>query len=636
MKTVRRLYFYTVAFISLEVVLWGLISLLRSILNPKVVTNSAQTLAQALALILVGVPIFLVHWLWAQRASVREEEEKTTSVRAIFLYAALTATLVPVVQNGLALLDRLFLGAAKLRVEHAMIGGNQTLSDNLIAITMNLLIAAYFWNVLQNEWRSLPDENSFKDVRRLYRYLWLLYSLLMVVFGIQQILRYIFYIPTQTIGVISRESLVNGIALLAIGTPIWVYVWRVCQSALIDPAENESLLRLGVLYMLALSGVITVLASSGTLLYTLLNRFLGDPISTENLLRKLGSQLSLLIPFGGIWAYYGGWLGRQINSDDQPVRRAGKRRVYSYILSAVGLTTAFIGVASLIALVIDLALRNEPIGGQVFRESLTRSIAVMAVGMPLWLLTWLPMQAEALETGDAGDHSRRSVIRKAYLYLAMFAGVIGGMIAAVGLIFELLQAFLSGVTDSSFQTNVLNALQYLLLFLVVLLYHLYCLRRDGQSTTSALEARQAGFQVLVLDHDGHFGPGMRTALTKQAPNLPVTVLQASEPISSNLRPGVVILPGSLAMNPHASIRTWLDGFKGKRLIVPDETTEISWARDMNDAASSVRALAEGQELRQTASRGASAWMIVVYLFAALFALELLLFLVSLAVSTLID
>src|SRR3990170_3238847 len=128
MKIVRRLYFYAVAFISLEVVLWGLISLLRSIFNPKLVTDSAQTLAQALALILVGVPIFLVHWLWAQRASAREEEEKTASLRAIFLYGALLATLIPAVQNALALVDRLFLRAAKLSVARAMIGGSQTLS----------------------------------------------------------------------------------------------------------------------------------------------------------------------------------------------------------------------------------------------------------------------------------------------------------------------------------------------------------------------------------------------------------------------------------------------------------------------------------------------------------------------------
>ncbi len=33
MKTIRRLYFYAVSAISMEVVLWGIITLLRSIFN---------------------------------------------------------------------------------------------------------------------------------------------------------------------------------------------------------------------------------------------------------------------------------------------------------------------------------------------------------------------------------------------------------------------------------------------------------------------------------------------------------------------------------------------------------------------------------------------------------------------------
>src|SRR5512147_519568 len=109
MKTVRRLYFYAVAIISLEVVIWGVIGLLRSILNPHRVTNSAQALAQAISLVLVGVPIFLFHWLWSQRAAAREEEEKSATLRAVFLYGVLLGTLVPIIQNLLAFINRTFL-----------------------------------------------------------------------------------------------------------------------------------------------------------------------------------------------------------------------------------------------------------------------------------------------------------------------------------------------------------------------------------------------------------------------------------------------------------------------------------------------------------------------------------------------
>ena len=115
MKSIRRLYFYLVAFISIEVVVWGLIGLLRSMVD-DVVSGGADALAQALALILVGVPIFLIHWLWAQCAAAQEEEEQTASLRAIFLHAILLATLIPVAQNILSFFDRSLVQAAGLQL----------------------------------------------------------------------------------------------------------------------------------------------------------------------------------------------------------------------------------------------------------------------------------------------------------------------------------------------------------------------------------------------------------------------------------------------------------------------------------------------------------------------------------------
>src|SRR5215207_4102776 len=182
-KSIRRLYFYLVAFISIEIVVWGLVGLLRSMVD-QTVSGGADALAQALALILVGVPIFLVHWLWAQRAAARDEEEKTATLRAVFFYAILLATLIPVVQNLLSFIDRALIQSAGLGVERSFSAfREQTLADNLIAIVMNGIVAAYFWNILRGEWATLIDKENFAEVRRLYRYLWMLYGLLMTVFG---------------------------------------------------------------------------------------------------------------------------------------------------------------------------------------------------------------------------------------------------------------------------------------------------------------------------------------------------------------------------------------------------------------------------------------------------------------------
>ena len=633
MKTIRRLYFYAVAFISFEVVLWGLIGLIRSIVNPDLITNSAQTLAQALSLILVGVPIFLIHWLWTQRASAREEDEKNATLRAVFLYGALLATLIPVVQNLIALINRTFLGAVRISYERALVGGTQSWPDNLIAIVLNLLLASYFWSILRADWSTLTDAENFKDIRRLYRFLWVLYGLLMVIFGAQQILHYIFYIPTGAIGTMGRETFINATALLVIGAPIWFFSWRILQDALADPDEKESLLRLGILYLLSLSGVIVVLTAGGNLFYMLLNRLFGENMAWSEFIQKIGGPISLGLPFGVMWAYYGKWLTLQISFEGQAPRRAGMKRIYFYILSIMGVTAAFVGLSSLFSFLIDFGIVDSSLSSEGIRQSLTSALAILAVGLPLWLMTWRPMQAEALEDGDTGDHARRSIVRKAYLYLVLFVSVIGGMVSAGGLVFTLVNALLGG-DNSNFINSILNTLQILILFIILLLYHLSALRKDGLARADALEARQEQFGVLVFDNNnGKFGGLVKNAFMKHAPKIPVIALNINEKVPDGMKPGAVVLPGSLAVNMPENVEAWMRSFNGSRLIVADDAAGIYWMNDLGQVAQSARILAEGQELRpQSATKTSSVWTTVAYVFAALFALQLVFILVMFGVS----
>lgn len=635
MKTVRRLYFYAVALISFEVVLWGLIGLIRSIVNPNLITDNAQALATALSLILVGIPFFLVHWLWAQRVSARDEEEKTATIRAVFLYGALLATLIPAVQNLLALINRTFIGVAKISYERALIGGTQSWPDNIIAIILNVLMAAYFWNILRAEWPVLPDTENFKDIRRLYRYIWMLYGLLMIVFGAQQIMRFILQVPTNLIGTSGREIFVNATALLLIGTPIWYFAWRFIQDSLPDPDESGSVLRLVILYLLSIGATITVLTASGSILFMLLSRLFGENITNMDLLQNISTPISLVIPFGALWGYYGGWLNKQFESVPVVSRRSGMKRVYFYILSAIGLATTITGVTLLFNLIINqLTGANADVTSVDYvLKQLAAAIAVISVGIPLWLKTWRPMQAEALADGETGGHARRSIIRKSYLYLALFASVLGTMIPAGVIVFQLIQAVLKGGTENDFLNSILGALQALIVFGVVLVYHLMALRKDGEAQADALEEKQSEFRVVIFDHDGKFGAAVKSVFGKQAPKLPVTVLNANDQIPAEVKANAVVLPGSLALNLPDHVEAWIRSFDGIRFIVNDDAAGVYWINDFGQAALSAQALAEGQDIRpRSAKQSTPAWMYVMYVFAALFAIELLFVLLSLGVS----
>jgi len=222
MQNIRRLYLYAVSLVSLEVVLWGSIGLLRSLFAGKEIgRGSVDQLAGALALILVGIPVFMLHWWLIQRSLQLEPEERTTRLRAVFLYLVLLITLIPIVQNGLSLLNQLLMQVLGMDLNQAILGGSQEWADSLVAILANAIAAFYFYRVLASDWRTGYLGNPFREVRRLYRYIWLVYGLVLFAFGLQQLIQYIL-ITWDAVGDSVQALLANGLSLILIGVPVWI------------------------------------------------------------------------------------------------------------------------------------------------------------------------------------------------------------------------------------------------------------------------------------------------------------------------------------------------------------------------------------------------------------------------------
>ena len=632
MKTIRRLYFYAVAFISMEVVLWGLIGLARSIFSDSV-GGGVDQLAQALALILVGVPVFGIHWWAAQRSAKKDAGEHESGVRAFFLYAALLGLLFPLVQNGLAFLNRLILTAFDLSVSRAIFGGYQSLNDNLIAALMNALLAAYFISVLRADWQNVKDNTSLKITRRIYRYIWVFYSLIMSIAGVQQILRFLLS-PSATSSTYYTDDVwfANGLVLTLVGVPLWLWTWKVVQDSTSDEAERTSLLRLGVLYLLSLSGVIFVLSVTGIVVNNFLQMILGEINTFHYLMIEISEPLSIGIPLGAVWAYYGHWLKLDLEAVPDAPRRAGMNRLYTYILALIGLGATFTGITLLLSFIIDTTIGTGVWVGNL-RPHLASSLATLIVGLPLWLLTWRPMQAEAFASDDAGDHARRSLVRKTYLYLILFVGVVGGMIAAVQLTSLLFEALL-GATPSGFTTDLLNTLQMLILFGGLLAYHWQSLRRDGMHASENLDKKHADFTVMLIDDgSGTLANQLAAAMEKESRQLKFLIHPADKSIPAKTGKSVqaVILPENLALEPTEKLRAWLRQFNGSKLIIPSESSGASdwlWMKSASDAAKAVRQLAEGERLKSVSK--SPGWMIAVYILAGMMGLEILFFLLVIA------
>jgi len=307
MQTLRRLYLYAVSLVSLETVIWGVIGLARSFLEGEPLAGNVSQLAGALAFIFVSVPVFGVHWWLAQSHALKHPEERFARLRAIFLYGALLALFIPVTQNALALFARSLanlLGADPGRV---ILGGRQTVSDNLVAMGINALAAVYLLFVLRADWGDQPLGDDYAETRRLFRYIWLLYGLGLVVFGAQQILQYgleIWDAPFKT----TRTQLANGLALSLVGAPVWLGFRQVIRRSLRAPSEKHSQLRLVVLYGLMLASVVSVLTGAGLILDAAFLLALGERQGWRAFLAQISTPVSLALPFGAIWWLYRGQL----------------------------------------------------------------------------------------------------------------------------------------------------------------------------------------------------------------------------------------------------------------------------------------------------------------------------------------
>lgn len=662
MTAIRRLYLYAVALVSLEVVLWGSIRLLRSIVERNAIGASAELLAGALSLVLVGVPVFLLHWLLAQRAVLKDAEERPARLRAVFLYTALLLTLMPVIQNLLALLIRLLLRLTGAGDWEALVGSGQSFLDNLVALFVNGGAAFYFYNILRGDWKLFQEPDEFLDTRRIYRYVWLLYSLALTTLGIQMIVQSLLA-ALQATAQGGQGDLVNGIALLLVGASLWLFVDRALQSALEAPQERASLLRWAILYLLTFVSVGGLLAGGAILLYYVLRAILGEPFTLSGFLGEISDPLSISLPLLLIWLYYGRTLALHLRARPVavaaeakneaagdaasfaptvprglPPRQAGLRRLYFYGLALLGLAAVAIGAHLLLTTVLDFIFGGEGLSTQ--RAQLSAGLAALAVGLPVWILAWLPMASEAGREGEVGDHARRSLVRKGYLYLVLFAGVMGVMVSTGALLFHVLSAALGDPPDNLLLT-VLRNLEAVLLFAALLIIHGRALRADSRIAERTLARRHAQFPVLLLAPDeGELTEVMVRALQRQAPSLPVAVHPYSQgaPGEDLSTARAVILPAELAARPTEALRLWLQGFTGARLVIPLPARGWYWmgsggrnlAAIARQTAQTVRGLAEGQESPQW--RESSALTALVYIAAGLFLLQLILGLIGFTAS----
>jgi hypothetical protein len=238
---------------------------------------------------------------------------------------------------------------------------------------------------------------------------------------------------------ILRFQLLGAVPAIVAGLALWLGTWIPLTHGLTlgrDPEiERRSPIRKLAIYLIVLVSAVTVLISATFALSTIGRRLLGDPIVEpyNSLWHELSTPVPLVAVFGAVWLFHRRVVEGEAARESESARAAAIRRLYIYLISAIGLAMAAIGVAGAVGV-----FGSQLMGINTHsHEETARYVAFVLVGGAAWAFHWRTARARL------DDDERRSPQRRLYLYAAVLGGVLGVLVFGSAALYRLLNATLA-------------------------------------------------------------------------------------------------------------------------------------------------------------------------------------------------
>ena len=623
MKTIRRIYFYLLSFIGLQLIVWGLYTLLSGIWTTSGLIGFQDILPTGLSLVLIGLPVFIIHFRVIQKDAVTDEEENDSLVRAIFLFLTQMTALGAISIGSYNLFEQL-LNLVFLPSEFSY----RSLLDQIAIILLNLIVWLYLY------YRLLPNEEYFqanhvyKITRRVYLYIWLVVATAVTVINVQSQLSDIFrYTVKDWLFNFANHSTTN-ISLIIVWTPIWAWTWNILLKSFSRKEESRAGIRYIINLILSLITMATWLISSGYFIFNFLTKLFEGESVFHNFFFAFNIELSVLLPFFFLWLYYERQLKYALDELQDQNHQRLIQRIYSHILSIAGNILTFIGSWSAISWVIDTIFGIVPDYGGVY-EKLSSGIALLILGLPLWIIHWRKLQLEITFPGNIGLIARKATLRRFYLYFFVFGSVVGIMVSAGSFFYNLLFIIL-GRNEPELGHFITSSLFYISLFVIWLIYHLKIMQNDNQLIKANLQTENEALSILmvitkpdelimehILKNIHSKYTFVKTKTLELTDDFDLKVLDEYQTI--------IISMQTLITNQDFS--TQLEKFNGKLLVLPIQTDKIISVTDNSqdqitrNVITALNQIKHGENIKIQTPK--SALYIVAYTIGGFIALSLL-------------
>ncbi|WP_372592849.1 DUF5671 domain-containing protein [Actinotalea sp.] len=481
---VRRFFQYLLLY-GMTLVVAGGVTTLGGLLGRRaLLVDTSGDLARALTFLLIGTPLLVVLWRWTRRTMAEVPGESRSL--GWLLYLALTALTGAVA--ALVSLQSLLEDAIGGRFE--------------VAAAVQVLVWGALWGVhLRIESRTTEPEH-----RRVHHLLGAFIGWAVSLAGLVAVLSAsldVLLVPEGDVVVETVSTVGVAGALLLAGVPVWImYWWLRERTAPATPLWYGYVLLAGV----GISLVVTVTGAS-VALYRVLVWALGDLGGAATTSWGSGTLTALSVAVGGALSW---WYHRQVLGTAVPAERSEVDRLHEYLLAAVALVAAAVGVVLVVVAFLEAV---TPTASVLVDSSLINSVLAAAtlllVGGPLWWAFWRRIRSAVAADRDT---EAASPTRRIYLY-ALFG--LTGVVAVVALlvaVYGILEAALSGDLGADTVREQRVALGVLVAALALASYHWSVHREDRR-----LAPPPAAPQAVPTPQAVPGAPGMQAGASPVGP-----------------------------------------------------------------------------------------------------------------------
>ena len=587
MGTARRLYLYTVAAVSLLVLSVGLYNLLALVLGEiaeavgatfvgGTATSGREQVSLAIALVVVGTPVFAIHWALISRGWSGTDDaalaDRRSAIRGFSLALAATIALAAGAFGAAQVLDRIFGTIVGAETD----GGRAT--DGL---AMFLVAAPLWWFAQRQRNADIRHDHlagASAGITRFHRYAWTFAGLMILIVATAQLLETLASVLIGRPGFGSGEdwwlaSLASSLAALIVGSGLFVLHASDARRAVRDAVaigedDRDSALRaayFGLVMLVALVEVALTVSSS----LAELGRWVlgvGEGVGATAFLELVVGPLLWAVPFG-----IAGWLHWAAQHREASHRSTAAlttaEGVALHLVSGVGAAFLAIGATQLLGRLLELLLGGTT-PDDMLRSELAWFGAQIAVGAALWIPSWTTI----LRRRSASPQTERlATVGRAYLFLILGAALVAGVPSAAFALYHVIDTVL-GARLAGLGADLAIPIAVVIVASITAAYHGRLLVSDlrfsaenaprpgtaGQGTAAvapvAAEVTVPATQALVLTLRGPVGSdlvGITDELRRQLPP-GVTLVDERGPVSA---PSVTMGGGgALPVGPAAAPR----------------------------------------------------------------------------------